>query len=137
MNRNKIIYEALKEYENNHYMNYGEEWQKTINELLDEYRISGVEKELTLIMRAGCDVYVELDKITDQIKELGGDVVRKEYEGVKRLAYEISGEARGDYNYFVVDIPKENVAPLANKLEINDKVLRFLLISPDNRKHRE
>ena len=38
---NKIIYEALVEYEENHWASYGQKWQRVINKLIDKYRELG------------------------------------------------------------------------------------------------
>ena len=35
---NKIIYEALVEYEENHWDSEGQRWQRVINKLIDKYR---------------------------------------------------------------------------------------------------
>lgn len=37
MTEKEIIYKALKEYENNHYMDEGKKWQIMINKLIDKF----------------------------------------------------------------------------------------------------
>lgn len=38
MSENEIILKALVEYEENNYMNYDDEWQKKINNLISKYK---------------------------------------------------------------------------------------------------
>lgn len=38
MSENEIILKALVEYEKNNYMNYDDEWQQKINDLIGKYK---------------------------------------------------------------------------------------------------
>ena len=44
MTRDEIIYNALVEYENNHYESENDKWQETINDLIKEYKEKGEQK---------------------------------------------------------------------------------------------
>ena len=91
-------------------------------------------EELTIIMRAGCNVNKELDAIRNKITELGGDIKTFEEEGIKTLAYEIQGEYRAEWYFYTLDLPKENVVKLSSWLNISNNILRYLLIKADTRK---
>ena len=90
--------------------------------------------ELTLIMRAGCDYFAELAKIEEYIKKQEGKIVKKELEGIKTLPYSINGEHRAEYCYYEIEIPKDKHSTLGGFFNIQDSVLRWLLIKQDERK---
>lgn len=92
-----------------------------------------VDYELTLCLRAGCDTDKECDNVVEYIKKLGGVIEREENDGVKRLAYEVEGEARAEFRYFLIKIPKENVQLLGSDVEHRKNVLRYLLLLNDKR----
>lgn len=98
-----------------------------------EVPVEKIKKELTLMLKAGCDVASERNDIDTKIRELGGDVICKENEGIKTLAYKICGEYRADHSYWVVLVPKDKVAELAGYLNTRENVLRYLLINKDER----
>ena len=61
----------------------------------------------------------------------GGEVLKKEEWGVKRLAYPIKKSFRGHYvNYDFVSSP-ENCAEMERLMRIDDNVLRYLLVRTD------
>ena len=93
--------------------------------------------ELTLVMRAGCDYFGELAKIENYIKEQEGKVVKKELEGIKTLPYSINGEYRAEYCYYEIEIPKDKHSTLGGFFNIQDSVLRWLLIKQDDRKIKQ
>lgn len=55
-------------------------------------------------------------------------------EGKKRLPYPVQDFKRAYYYYIKVDLPnKDDATALCNKLNINQWVLRFLLVKADER----
>lgn len=105
-----------------------EEAEETLKELENRQ-----PEELTIIMRAGCDVYTELNEIRDKITELKGSINTFEAEGIKTLAYTIQGEYRAEHYFYTLDLPQENVAKLGSWLNLRNNVLRYLLIKADTR----
>ena len=47
MSRDEIILKALVEYEENHWQSEGEEWQKTVNDLINKYQEKTGDTEIT------------------------------------------------------------------------------------------
>ena len=91
-------------------------------------------EELTVLIRTDADAQKEIDRITHQIKELGGDVISVENDGTKRLAYNINGQEYAEYVYINLGMPKEKVVALSTWLNIQDNVLRYLLVRQDTRR---
>ena len=64
----------------------------------------------------------------------GGEILRKEPWGVKKLAYPIKKSFRGHYtNYDFVGAPP-NLAEMERLMRIDDNVLRYLLVRVDDEK---
>lgn len=62
------------------------------------------------------------------VSEFGGVVDKVEDDGVKRLAYSISGQDYAHYTFYEVRLPQDTPAKLSSKLNITDEVLRYLLV---------
>lgn len=80
----------------------------------------------------------ELEKLIKvfeaEIEKAKGKIVKTTVWGKKKLAYEIKKFTEGVYYLFNIELPEEAVAPLSNKLRIEDAVMRFLLLK-DEKKH--
>lgn len=74
----------------------------------------------------------ELTKMVDRwesiISKDGGQIVKKEPWGVKRFAYPIEKNTRG--NYFVYDVAtsQENIRELERVLKFDENVLRSMIV---------
>lgn len=86
--------------------------------------------ELTIITREVAD---ELD--LEHLKRLIGRYTLKinkvENEGVKRLAYPIDNNEKGRYMYYELEMDRENQAKLSSRLNVEETVLRYLLVRAD------
>lgn len=89
--------------------------------------------ELTIIFPEECND-TEREKVEQIIKSFS-QITKVEDDGVKRLAYPITlrGEehARGRFACYYLSMPRENAAKLSGELNINDMVMRYLLIKAD------
>ena len=68
------------------------------------------------------------------VSEFGGVIDKVDDDGVKRLAYSISGQDYAHYTFYNVRLPQDAPAKLSSKLNITDEVLRYLLVRVDNRR---
>lgn len=68
------------------------------------------------------------DRFSDLIKEQGGEVTKKEYWGLRNLAYRIKKNRKGHYVLFNIDAPSEAVLELERNMRINEDVLRYLTV---------
>ncbi|MGE0173868.1 MAG: 30S ribosomal protein S6 [Oligoflexales bacterium] len=63
----------------------------------------------------------------------GGDILKKDDWGVKKLAYPIRENFKGHYvSYAFASLP-ENIAEAERKLRIDDNVLRYLVVKIGDR----
>jgi small subunit ribosomal protein S6 len=70
-----------------------------------------------------------LGNLEAAIKNLGGEVVRSEKVGRKRLAYEMKKFKDGFIVNLLIKMAPENVAPLRKLCKINEDILRITLLT--------
>lgn len=78
----------------------------------------------------------QVDAITDSFEEiisgLGGSVAKREYWGLRTLAYRIKKNKKGHYVLFNIDAPSEAVSELGRQMRLHEDVLRELTIRLDS-----
>ncbi len=62
------------------------------------------------------------------LSDLNGNVVYKESWGLRNLAYPIKENKKAFYEFMNIEIPQDKVDVLNSKLNLNDKVIRYLSI---------
>jgi small subunit ribosomal protein S6 len=72
------------------------------------------------------EVAALLTQLDEQLKTLGGDVVKMENWGKRRLAYDIRKQREGTYAVFEVSAEPATVKEFERQLRLNENVLRFL-----------
>ncbi|MET0183209.1 MAG: 30S ribosomal protein S6 [Caulobacterales bacterium] len=72
-----------------------------------------------------------LEELTKTVTELGGEVKKTEYWGLRNLAYRIRKNRKGHYCLLNLDAPKTAVAEIERRLKINEDVLRYMTVSVD------
>lgn len=92
--------------------------------------------ELTVLIHP--DLEMNLDPALDKVKKLidanGGKIIKEENDGKKRLAYAINSQEFAVYYYFELELPAAAPAKISSTLNITDEVLRYLLVTVDERK---
>lgn len=93
------------------------------------------EYELTVLIHP--DLEADLNKALGKVKSLitdnGGEIIKEDNWGKKRLAYQINREDFAIYVYFEVKLPAEAPLKISNTLNITDEVLRYLLVKADEK----
>ncbi len=93
------------------------------------------EYELTVLVHP--DLEADLDKALTKVRSLvidnGGEIVKEDNWGKKKLAYAINREDFAVYVYFDVKLPAEAPLKISNVLNITDEVLRYLLVKVDDK----
>jgi small subunit ribosomal protein S6 len=93
------------------------------------------EYELTVLIHP--DLEVDLDKPLNKVRELikssGGEIIREDNWGKKKLAYKIRKEEFAVYVYIDLKLPADAPLKISNTLNITDEVLRYLLVSVDEK----
>ncbi len=70
----------------------------------------------------------ELKNIVELVESLKGKVTLEEKWGEKTLSYSIKKNHTAFFYNFQFEIDKKNVLELKNKLNFNEKILRYLLL---------
>ncbi len=69
--------------------------------------------------------------VTAIVKELGGEVKKTEYWGLKNLSFRIKKNRKAHYAHLGLEAPPSAVAEIERRLKINEDVLRFLTVKVD------
>ena len=93
------------------------------------------EYELTVLIHPDLEVDLDapLTKVRDIIKNAGGEIVSEDNWGKKKLAYRINKEDFAVYVYMDVKLPADAPLKISNTLNITDEVLRYLLVTVDEK----
>lgn len=96
------------------------------------------EYELTVLIHPDLETDLEapLNKIKGIIKDAGGEIISEDNWGKKKLAYKINREDFAVYVYMDVKLPAEAPLKISNTLNITDEVLRYLLVTVDEKGRR-
>ena len=78
-----------------------------------------------------------VDGIENILKKHGAENVSKEDWGVKKLAYEIRKKADGHYFLFNFDIDNGKIAGLEVELNIQEPLIRHLIVKIEDTKETE
>jgi small subunit ribosomal protein S6 len=87
--------------------------------------------ETTFILEPGLDearVGEEVDRVSQWIKELGGEVIEVQRWGKRRLAYEINKKRDGIYTLYLYMGPATLVKEIERRLRLNESVMRVLTV---------
>jgi small subunit ribosomal protein S6 len=71
------------------------------------------------------------DQFTNVLTENGGAVKKKEYWGLKSLAFRIKKNRKGHYVLLNIDAPPAAVHEMERQMRINEDILRFLTVRVD------
>lgn len=97
-------------------------------------------KEYELVILAHPDLESNLDvlqnKVHQTIKDSGGEIIKEDNWGKKRLAYRIKKEDFAIYLFLKLNLPAEAPKKISNILNITDEVLRHLLVKADVRNEK-
>ena len=68
------------------------------------------------------------DALTTVVTDQGGQITKREYWGLRNLAYRIKKNRKGHYVLFNLDAPPGAVNELERTMRINEDVLRYLTV---------
>jgi small subunit ribosomal protein S6 len=87
--------------------------------------------ETTFILEPGLDdgkVNDEVERVSQWIKDLGGEVLEVQRWGKRRLAYEIGKKRDGIYTLIVHQGEGPQIQELERRLRLNESVMRVLSV---------
>jgi small subunit ribosomal protein S6 len=93
------------------------------------------EYELTVLIHPDLEADLEapLTKVRDIITTAGGEIIREDNWGKKKLAYRIDRQEFAVYVYMDVKLPADAPLKISNTFNITDEVLRYLLVTVDEK----
>jgi len=96
------------------------------------------EYELTVLIHPDLEADLEtpLTKVRDIIKNAGGNIIREDNWGKKKLAYPINREEFAVYVYMDVALPADAPLKISNIFNITDEVIRYLLVTVNEKARR-
>jgi small subunit ribosomal protein S6 len=80
---------------------------------------------------SGAQVDTLADTFTELVATNGGEVKKREYWGLRNLAYRMRKNRKGHYVLFNIDAPPGVIAELERTMRINEDVIRYLTIRVD------
>jgi small subunit ribosomal protein S6 len=85
------------------------------------------------------EINTTISKIKDIIVNAGGEVLKVDQWGRKKLAYEIGKQAKGFYVLLIYKTPPETIKKLEELYKVFDPVIKFMVIKlgPKQIKHLE
>lgn len=84
--------------------------------------------ECTFIMRqdiSSQDVYKAAERFVEIVKSLGGELIKKEYWGLRNLAYIVRKNKKGHYMMLCLSAPDVAMKELERNFKINEDVIKF------------
>ncbi len=72
-----------------------------------------------------------VDALTTEIEAEGGLLRKREYWGLRSLAYRIKKNRKGHYVLLGLDAPPAAITEMERQLRLNEDVLRFLTVKVD------
>jgi small subunit ribosomal protein S6 len=74
----------------------------------------------------------QVDTLTDSfakiIDENGGKIERREYWGLRGLAYRVKKNRKGHYVLFNIDAPSASIQEMERNMHLNEDVLRYMTV---------
>ena len=83
--------------------------------------------QLTILINNKLDEKKRTDLLDDVTKSLG-DKAKKDFWGVRGLAYPIKHEEKAYYAHFDFEAEPGLIPPIDRKLKLNEEIVRYLLI---------
>ena len=80
---------------------------------------------------SGAQVDALADTFTQLIADQGGEIKKREYWGLRNLAYRMNKNRKGHYVLFNIDAPAPAIAELERTMRINEDVIRYLTLRVD------
>lgn len=71
------------------------------------------------------------DGFASVIETMGGTIAKREYWGLRNLAYKVKKNRKGHYMLFNLDASAEAIHEMERQMRINEDILRYLTIRVD------
>lgn len=78
------------------------------------------------------DVKRLTQEVSDIVTSNGGKIVKKEYWGLRNIAYKIKKNRKGHYTMLGIEAPANAIEELNRKYHINEDIIRDLTVRVEN-----
>ena len=95
------------------------------------------EYELSVLYHPDEDFTRSENKVLSLLRDARADILEKQDDGVKRLAYSICGQDYAHYAFYRVMLPAGEAPRFSSQMNITDEVLRYLLVRVDERRQTQ
>jgi len=95
--------------------------------------------ECTFIVRQDLpaqDVHKLVDRYENLVEKVGGKIIKREYWGLRSLAYEVKKNKKGHYVYLGISSLSGVVEKIENDFKVSEDVIKFLTIRVQDIKDR-
>lgn len=75
---------------------------------------------------------VLVENVQDWVKAAGGQVIKVDYWGHRKLAYEIRKCKEGFYVLMNLQLPADGIRELERRLQISEQILRYLTVKAED-----
>jgi small subunit ribosomal protein S6 len=76
-------------------------------------------------------------KITDLISKKGGEILRMDRWGRRKLAYVLNKHEKGNYFIILFKAPPSTIAELERLCKVLDAVIKFMVVKYEKKRHVE
>ena len=91
--------------------------------------------ECTFIIRQELpaqDVHKLIDRYRELAEEMNGKVIKKEYWGLRSLAYEIKKNRKGHYFFLGLNTSQKVIKKIEDNCRVSEDIIKFLTIKVRN-----
>jgi len=78
-----------------------------------------------------------LNKVTDLITKNGGEILKIDRWGRRKLAYVLNKRERGNYFIILFKAPPPTISELENLCRVTDAIFKFMVIKFEKKRHIE
>jgi small subunit ribosomal protein S6 len=96
--------------------------------------------EKVMILNPGLDskaVEETVEKIKDKITKQGGEILKSENWGARKLAYELNKHDKGIYVMLLFKSPASTIAELERLCKVTDTIIKFMVVRLQRKKQIE
>jgi len=88
--------------------------------------------EVVFIFRTEADAYNGgLEKVKEELKKAGANIVKEDDMGDRELAYQIKKESRGHYYRFDLELTPDSIVTIEKDLKLINEILKFMFVKKD------
>ncbi len=87
--------------------------------------------EIAVVLHPDLEIDLEapMSRVEEVLANAGATIKNRDEWGKRKLAYPIAGQTFGLYVFYVVEMDGDNVADIRHALQLNEEVIRHLVVT--------